>query len=67
MNRRLKEFIPEIRDYYTITSEGKIYSDNSGEMRTRNKKNTTYQLVNLVMEDGKKKTFKIHRLVMMAF
>ena len=40
--KRIYEFLPEIKDYYTITSEGQIYSDNSGKMRTRNKKGTEY-------------------------
>ena len=26
--RRIHDFIPEVKDYYTITSEGEIYSDN---------------------------------------
>ena len=36
-------------------------------MKTRNKGNTDYQIINFSMEDGKKKTFRLHRLVMMAF
>lgn len=64
---RLKEVIPDLKDYYTITKEGKIYSDNSGLMKTRNRKGTDYQIINLSEEDGSKKTFRMHRLVMMAF
>lgn len=67
MDKRIKEFLPEIKNYYTITSNGEIYSDNSGKMKTRNKANTEYQIINLSMENGKKKTFRLHRLVMMAF
>ena len=67
MEKRIHDFLPEIKDYYTITSEGKIYSDNSGLMATRNKKGSTYQIINLSTIDNKKKTFKVHRLVMMAF
>lgn len=67
MEKRLKEFLPELKDYYTITSEGKIYSDNSGLMKTRNRAGTEYQIINFSKEDGKKKTFRVHRLVLMAF
>lgn len=36
-------------------------------MKTRNKGNTDYQLINLTLEDGTKKTFRVHRLVLLAF
>lgn len=65
--RRIHDFLPEIKDYYTITSEGKVYSDNSGLMKTRNKPGTEYQIINFSTIDGKKKTFRLHRLVMLAF
>ena len=65
--RRIHDFLPEIKDYYTITSDGEIYSDNCGIMKTRNKGNTDYQIINFSTVDGKKKTFRVHRLVMMAF
>lgn len=67
MEKRIHDFLPEIKDYYTITSEGKIFSDNSGEMKLRNKSKTDYQIINLSKEDGTKKTFRVHRLVLMAF
>lgn len=67
MEKRIHDFLPEIKDYYTITDEGLIYSDNSGLMKTRNKGDTEYQIINFMREDGKKKTFRVHRLVMMAF
>ena len=65
--RRINDFLPEIKDYYTVTSEGKFYSDNSGLMKTRSKPGTEYQLINFQTIDGKKKTFRAHRLVLMAF
>lgn len=67
MKRRIHDFLPEIKDYYTINDKGEIYSDNSGLMKTRNKGNTTYQIINFMKTDGKKKTYRVHRLVMMAF
>ena len=67
MEKRIKDFIKEIKDYYTINSEGEIFSDNSGKMKTRNKGNTEYQIINLTLQDGSKKTFRVHRLVLMAF
>lgn len=67
MERRLHDFIPYLRDLYTINDKGEVFSDNTGKMKTRNKGNTEYQIINLMKEDGKKKTFRLHRLVMMAF
>ena len=67
MEKRIQEFIPEVKDYYTITSDGEIYSDNSGKMKTRNRPGTEYQIINFSLSNGKKRTFRLHRLVMMAF
>lgn len=67
MKKRIHDFIPEIKDLYTITSNGEVFSDNSGKMKTRNKGNTQYQIINFMREDGSKKTFRLHRLVMIAF
>lgn len=67
MERRIHDFIPEVKDLYTITSDGEVFSDNSGKMKTRNKGKTKYQIINFMREDGAKKTFRLHRLVMMAF
>lgn len=36
-------------------------------MKTRDRKGTEYQIINLSKLDGKKRTFRVHRLVMMAF
>lgn len=49
MEKRIKDFIKEVKDYYTINSEGEIFSDNSGKMKTRNKGNTEYQIINLTL------------------
>lgn len=57
MKRRIHDFIPEIKDLYTITSDGEVFSDNSGKMKTRNKGNTQYQIINFMREDGSKKNF----------
>ena len=67
MERRIHDFLPEIKDYYTITSDGKIYSDNSGLMKTRNKPGTEYQIISFSTVDNNKKTFRVHRLVLLAF
>ena len=67
VEKRIHDFIPEIKDYYIITSDGEIYSDNSGRMKTRNKPGTEYQIINFSLIDGTKRTFRVHRLVMMAF
>ena len=65
--RRIHDFIPYIKDYYTIKENGEIYSDNCGIMKVRNKPGTEYKMINFMALDGTKKTFKVHRLVMMAF
>ena len=67
MEKRLHDFLPEIKDYYTVTSEGEFFSDNSGKMKTRNRAGTEYQIINFMKQDGKKKTYRAHRLVLMAF
>ena len=67
MERRLHDFIPEIKDYYTVTSEGEFFSDNSGKMKIRNRAGTEYQIINFSLINGKKKTYRAHRLVLMAF
>lgn len=67
MEKRIHDFLPEIKDYYIVTSDGEFYSDNSGKMKTRNKAGTDYQIINLSTIDGKKKTFRVHRLILMAF
>lgn len=67
MEKRIYEFLPDIKDYYTITSDGEIYSDNSGLMKVRNKSGTEYKLISLSRLDGTKQTFRVHRLVMLAF
>ena len=36
-------------------------------MKTRNKAGSEYQIINFSTIDGRKKTFRLHRLVMMAF
>lgn len=40
--KRLHEFLPEIKDYYSINTDGQIFSDNSGLMKTRCKGDTEY-------------------------
>lgn len=67
MEKRLHDFIPEIKDLYTVTSDGEFFSDNTGKMKTRNRAGTEYQIINFMKQDGTKKTYRAHRLVLMAF
>lgn len=67
LTKRIHDFLPDIKDYYTITSLGEVYSDNSGKMKTRNSANRDYQIINFMKIDGTKKIYRVHRLVMMAF
>lgn len=65
--RRLHDFLPEIKDNYSINTNGEIFSDRIGKMKSRNKPGTEYQIINFQTVDNKKKTFRVHRLVLMAF
>ncbi len=56
-----------VKDYYAINSEGQIFSDNSGLMKTGNRDRTDYQIINFQLINNRKKTFRLHRLVLMAF
>lgn len=67
MEKRINDFLPNIKNLYTINDNGEIFSDISGKMKTRNKGNTEYQIINFMTQEGKKKTYRVHRLVMMAF
>lgn len=67
MEKRINDFLPNIKDLYTINDNGEIFSDISGKMKTRNKGNTEYQIINFMTQEEKKKTYRVHRLVMMAF
>ena len=67
MEKRIHDFLPEIKDYYTVNDKGEFFSDNSGKMKTRNRAGTEYQIINFMTIDGKKRTFRAHRLVLMAF
>lgn len=68
MKRRVHDFIPWIKDYYTITSDGEIFSDRTGKMKLLNKSSQSkYKRIGLRTVDGRKQMFQFHRLVMMAF
>lgn len=36
-------------------------------MKTRDRSGTDYQIINFTLEDGSKRTYRVHRLVLMAF
>lgn len=67
MERRIHDFIPEIKDLYTINDKGEVFSDNSGRMKTRYRAGSKYKIINFMTEDGQKRTFRVHRLVATAF
>ena len=58
MEKRIHDFIPEIKDYYTVTSDGEFYSDNSGKMKTRKNDRDTFK-INDKLSDIKKEQFSI--------
>lgn len=47
-------FYQKLKIFYTINDLGEIFSDNSGKMKTRNKSNTDYQIINFMTVDGNK-------------
>lgn len=63
--KRLKDFIPELKDYYTIDEFGNLYSNN--KRISDNHITGGYIINNLALETGKQKCFKRHRLVMLCF
>lgn len=69
MKRRIHDFLPNIKDLYTIYENGEIYSDNKPKspMLTRNAEEKEYQIINFMTINGKKKTYRVHRLVLMVF
>ncbi len=67
--KKVQDFLSEVKDYYTIDTMGNIYSVNLPHkaMKTRNKKDSAYQLINLKQIAGGTKTYIVHRLVALAF
>ncbi len=55
--RRIHDFLPNIKDLYTIYENGEIYSDNkpNSPMLTRDAGEKKYQIINFMTIDGKKK------------
>lgn len=66
--KQICKYCKDIKEYYYITEEGKIYSTKMNDfMKQRNKKGTDYKIINLMKTNGKKKTFRINRLMMLCF
>lgn len=67
--RQINEFLPDIKDYYFITTNGEVIS----KARTKpivlkpGLKKNGYLQVSLVQKNGKIKYISIHRLVALAF
>lgn len=68
---KINTLYPEVKDYYTIDEEGKVYSEYSKRYLTpcANKNNTqnNYFRVNLQRQDGTTNRYAIHRMLMLAF
>lgn len=63
--KNLKDFISELKDYYTIDIHGNLYSN--GKLLSNNHITDGYVVNNLMLENGKQKCFKRHRLVMLCY
>ena len=59
MEKRLHDFLPELKDYYTVTSDGEFFSDNSGKMKTRDRGMENLQVNH---KDGNKRNNKLENL-----
>ena len=67
-SKRICDFIDDIKDYYVIRTDGTIFSLRTNkELRQRYRAGTKYKIINLSTIDNKVRTFRVHRLVMMAF
>ena len=69
--KRIKDIIPEVKDYYYITSTGEIVSNSlridQEQSLYFSKDNNGRLLVRLSTETGKRKSFAVHKLVALAF
>lgn len=63
------DFLENIKDGYYVDTSGKIYSSLSGDMVELKQylSKTGYFYVGLQKSNGKRKTFRAHRIVAMAF
>lgn len=68
MIKRIHDFLPDVKDYYTINDKGEIFSDNihGQKMKDRITKQG-YNRVVLSLVNNCQKSFMVHRLVLMAF
>lgn len=65
MKKKLKDFIPELKDYYYIDESGNLYS---GDRKlSNNHLSRGYVINNLALEQGGQKCFKRHRIVLLCY
>ena len=68
MIRRIHDFIPEVKDIYSIDTLGNVYSDTLHGRPLKNRlSNVGYYRVALYLIGGGVREYSIHRLIMMAF
>lgn len=65
-SRKIKDFINEVKDYYIVYEDGKVYSTISNKFLKPSEQNG-YLRYGLMLETGKLKNFFAHRLVGLAF
>lgn len=59
--------IPGVKDMYSISNKGRIYSHKTDTILSWIRKHNGYYRVNLMLEDGGEKEFSVHRLVAIHF
>lgn len=62
--RRISKYFPELKDYYVVYSDGRVYSEKSKIFLKQSKDKYGYAVIRPVGKDGKPKNRFIHRLVL---
>lgn len=67
MKRLIHDFLPDVKDYYTIYDDGRVYSSWRGGRFLKTTSRNGYPRVILSTYNNGMQTFSIHRLVGLAF
>ncbi|AXF52526.1 MAG: HNH endonuclease [Caudoviricetes sp.] len=67
MRRKISEFLPDVKDYYYIYDDGRVYSDYRGGRFLKEVDRRGYSKVALYRNDKSRLDINVHRLVALAF
>ena len=67
MKKLINDFLPDVKDYYTVYDDGRIYSSWHGGRFLKTTDRNGYNRVILSTYSEGMKTFNVHRLVGLAF